>query len=354
MEIRTDIKKIISQYANASVSIEDPERENFLRFQRNVEYVFGLKVGTHEYNKLHGVLTLNHICEQKSMMEKSFHVSDYAYSQSPCIYITLHLGCYEEIAAFLIRKEGKVCIPVTERVYLQETRHYNENLAKRGMACSQLVFVNIESSTGLRQMIRYAHEGYSLLCYIDGNSGIGGMTRNDSKLEKIRFFNTTIHVRKGIEYVSRILNRDIIPIYSYIEDISFQPHIVLMPPFERILHHTITDSLWYMFGRVIWQYYWQWEAWLYVDEFIDHSTDMISKQSGYTLNADRYLPLIKSGVCYFYDRQTNRLVKVGRRLFGLLGTLEDSPVSTRVELSEYIPHETLVEDLLSKKIIVKI
>lgn len=61
MEIRTDIKKIISQYANASVSIEDPERENFLRFQRNVEYVFGLKVGTHEYNKLHGVLTLRDV-----------------------------------------------------------------------------------------------------------------------------------------------------------------------------------------------------------------------------------------------------------------------------------------------------
>lgn len=354
MEIRTDIKEIINQYVNTIVDIDDPQRERFLRFQRNVEYVFGLKVGIHEYNKLRGILALNHVCERKSGMDNTFHIKEYAISQSPRIYITLHLGCYEEIAAYLVEKEGKICVPVTERVYLQETGHYNANLAKRGMACSQLVFVNIETSTGLRQMIRYAQEGYSLLCFIDGNSGIGGMTRSDSKLERVRFFNTAIHVRKGVEFLAGILNRDVVPVYSYIEDISFQPHIVFLPPVEKIFKQSFTDCLWRTFSRIIWKHYSQWEAWLYVDEFIDNNTDMTPKQRGYVLHTDRYLPLIKSGICYYYDRHTNKLVKVGRKLFGLLSNLEKFNISTYAGLTEYISKETLVDDLLTKKIIIKL
>lgn len=354
MKIRTDIKNIINQYADVYIGMEDSQRENFLRFQRNVEYVLGLKVGMREYNKLRGVLALNHLCEQKVIMDSIFHVTEYLPSTSPRIYVTLHLGCYEEIVGYLIRKEEKLCIPVTERVYLQETKHYNANLGQRGLSSSQLVFINIETSTGLRQMIRYAQAGYSILCYIDGNSGVGGMGRNDSKLDRVNFFNTTIHVRKGIEYLARILNRDVVPINSYIEDISYQPHIVLMPSIEKTSERSLTDSLWCAFSHVIWKYYWQWEAWLYVDEFIDESKDKTFLQSGYVFNANRYIPLIKSGVYYYYDRQTNKLVKIGKKLFGLLSNLGKSTISTPAELTEYIPKESLVNDLLTKKIIIKI
>ena len=354
MKIRTDIKKIIFQYANIEIGMEHEQREKYLRFQRNVEKIFGLKVGMDEYNKLCGVLALNHTCEQNLMMDNTFHVTEYQPSMSPRIYITLHLGCYEEIAYYLINKEGKICVPVTERVYMHEIEHYNANLGKRGIKLSQLVFVNIESNTGLRQMIRYAQAGYSLLCYIDGNSGIGGMTRSDSKLERIHFFNTTIHVRKGIEYIVRILNRKVVPIYTYIEDINYQLKIVLMPPIEKIPCHSLTASLWQSFLHVIWNYYWQWEAWLYVDEFIEQSAERESEQSRYMLNTDRYLPLIKSSICYYYDRKTNNLVKVGKRLFRLLSDLEQSSISSYSELIKYIPNETLVNDILTKKLIIRI
>ena len=236
----------------------------------------------------------------------------------------------------------------------EQITKYNTNLGKRGIKLSQLVFVNIESNTGLRQMIRYAQAGYSLLCYIDGNSGIGGMTRSDSKLERIHFFNTTIHVRKGIEYIVRILNWKVVPIYTYIEDISYQLKIVLMPPIEKIPCHSLTASLWQSFLHVIWNYYWQWEAWLYVDEFIEQSAERESEQSRYMLNTDRYLPLIKSGICYYYDRKTNNLVKVGKRLFRLLSDLEQSSISSYSELIKYIPNETLVNDILTKKLIIRI
>lgn len=354
MEIRTDIRNIINQYADADIGIEDPLRENFLRFQRNVNHVLGLKAGMPEYNKLRGVLALNHDCERNRLMDNIFNIVEFASSQSPCIYVSLHLGCYEEIVTHLIKKVGKICIPVTERVFLQETGHYNKNLAKRGITSSQLVFVNIESCTGFRQMIRYARNGYSLLCYIDGNSGIGGMARHDSKLERVDFFNTAIHVRKGVDFLAKMLNRDIIPVYSYIEDFSYQPHIVIMSPVAKISKLSITDCLWRTFSRAIWKYYWQWEPWLYVDEFIVHTTGITPKRSGYVLNDDRYLPLIKSGVCYYYDNQTNKLVKVGSKLYRLLSALGESGISTRAELTEYIPQETLVEDLLNKKIIVKL
>lgn len=354
MEIRKDIKDLVNQYADVSIGIEDSQRENFLRFQRNIEYVFGLKVGMFEYNKLRGVLALNHLCEQKRILDSAFRVTEYVHSAFPRIYVTLHLGCYEEIANYIIKKEGKVCVPVTERVYLHETKHYNASLVQRGLTSSQLVFVNIEKSTGILEIMRYAQDGYSLLCYIDGNSGIGGMARNDSKLERIFFFNTTIHVRKGIEFLARILNREVMPIISFIEDVSYQPHIILMPPIQKTSEYSLTDCSWRAFSHIIWKYYWQWEAWLYVDEFIDEDMGGISQRSGYVLNANRYLPLIKSGVCYYYDRKTNKLVKVGRKLFELLSNLEKSTITTPAELSDYIPKESLVNDLLTKKIIIKI
>lgn len=351
MKIMKDIKDIIEQYFDDNISIEDLQREFFLRFMRNIEYVFGLKVGLCEYNKLRGVLALNHICEQKDIFNWAFHVTDYSHPSSPCIYITLHLGCYEEIGIYLVRKGNKVCIPVTERVFMQETKHYYINLAKRGINSSQIVFVNIESNTGFRKMIRYAQKGYSLLCYIDGNSGIGGMTRNDLKLEKIHFFNTTIHVRKGIEYLDRILNREIIPIYSCIEEISSQPQIVLLPSINKKQNGTLTEKIWNTFSRIIWQYYWQWEVWLYIDEFIVQSHSKV-QSSGYVLNTHRYFPLIKSGVYYFYDKQTNNLIKVSQRLFKLLSNLEKYSICSYDKLLAYIPKETLVNDLLVKKIII--
>ena len=354
MKIRTDIKDIINQYANVSIGIEDPQRENFLRFQRNVEYVLGLKVDIREYNKLRGVLALNHLCEQKSKMDCIFHITEYMPPTSSRIYIALHLGCYEEIVNYLIKKEGQVCIPVTERVYLEETKHYNVNLRQRGLTSSRLVFVNIETNTGLRQMIRYVQDGYCLLCYIDGNSGIGGMARKDSKLERINFFNTTIHVRRGIEYLSRILNREVTPIISYIEDINYQPHIDLMPPVKITPESSLTNRLWHVFAHAIWKYYWQWEAWLYIDEFIDEGTYKTFQHHGYVLNANRFLPVVKSGVCYYYDRRNNKLVKVGRKLFKLLNNLGKSAINTHDELTRYIPKETLLDDLLTMKLIIKI
>lgn len=354
MEIRTDIKNIICQYANAEISIDDAQRENFLRFQRNIEKVLGLKVDIHEFNKLRGILSFNHLCEEESNLGNTFHVTEYASSISPRIYITIHLGCYEEVACYLIRKEGKICVPVTERVYMQETKHYNINIRKRNVKPSQLVFVNIETSSGLRHLIQYAQAGYSLLCYIDGNSGIGGMARNDAKLERIPFFNTTLHVRKGVEFLAKLLKWDVVPIFSCIEDISYQPRIVLLPPIQCTSDHSLTESIWHTFTSIIWKFYWQWEAWLYVDEFMEQSSKNKFHQNSYVLNTDRYLPLIKSGIHHYYDKETNTLVKMGKKLFLLLNDLNNSTITTYEELTRYISKQTLVEDLLSKEVIIKI
>lgn len=353
MKVRTDIKNIIYQYADVEIGIDDEQRENFLRFQRNVEKVFGLKVDEHEYNKLRGILAFNHLCEEMSALGDTFQITEYEPSTYPCIYTTIHLGCYEEIACYLIRGKGKICVPVTERVYKQETKHYHINLGKRNISSSQLAFVNIETNNGLRQLIRYAQAGYSILCYMDGNSGIGGMTRSDSKLKRMPFFNTTLHVRKGIEFLAKFLKWNVIPIYSYIDDISYQPHITLMPPIQCTTNHSLTESLWNAFTPVIWKYYWQWEAWLYVDEFMEQPCKDKVQGLGYILNRERYLPIVKSGIHHYYDKETNRLVKLGSKLAQLLNNLDKSSITTHEDLIEYITKETLVEDLLSKEVIIK-
>ena len=348
MEIIKDIESILYQYEDETIRIEDPLMENFLRFQRNIEYILGLKVDMNDYNKLRGILNLNHLCEQKNLLDNKYYITEYCHSTSPHIYVTLHIGCYEEIVNYLLKKDGRICIPVTERVYQHEINHYISNLKKKRITHNQLVFVNIESNIGLRKIIRYIQNGYNLLCYIDGNSGVGGMCRNDTKLEIIKFFNTTIHVRKGIEYISKKLNMEIVPIYSYIEDVTFNLQIVVMPPIAAKLNTSITKNIWYIFSRIIWKYFLQWEAWLYVDEFIVQNTPSITQS--YIINENRYRPLIKDGVYYYYDKNNNNLVKVSERLFELLSNINNLTIKTYSELKEYIPKETLLNDLLTKKI----
>lgn len=106
MEIRTDIKKIIFQYADIEIGMEHEQREKYLRFQRNVEKIFGLKVGMDEYNKLCGVLALNHTCEQNLMMDNTFHVTEYQPSMSPVFILLYTLDVMKKsLTTLSIRKE---------------------------------------------------------------------------------------------------------------------------------------------------------------------------------------------------------------------------------------------------------
>lgn len=347
-----DIEKIINQFAGETIDIRNPQRENMLRFQRNIEYVLGLKVEPKDFNKYRGYLALNHYCEKQLQFDKKMAVKQYANHASPCIYTALHLGCYEEVVSYLLEGGGKICIPVTNRVYKGKTVSYYDGLRIRGINPSNLIFVDVESSLGFWEMIHYAKEGYSLLCYIDGNSGIGGMNRNDTKLERIQFFNTRLHVRKGIEYLARLLGRDVVPIYSFIEEYEHKPWIAVMPPVRATKDESITKCMWDVFRNVIWQNFLQWEAWLYIDAFLDVDSVTTDSVKGYALNTSRYSPIVKSGNYYFYDKFTNQLVKVSERLFELLCSIENQQISNLQQLEKIIPKSSLLNDLTEKKILI--
>lgn len=322
-----------------------------LRFQRNIEYVLGLKVDVKDFNKYRGYLALNHCCEQQLQLDNNLSVRQYDSYTSPCIYIALHLGCYEELVIYLLEAGEKICVPVTNNVYDKRVASYYDSLHLRRKNYSNLIFVDVESSLGLRKIIHYAKEGYSILCYIDGNSGVGGMYRRDAKLERIPFFNVQIHVRKGIEFLARLLERDIVPIYLFIEDYEYKPWVTILPPIKNSKGDSIIKNIWDMFRNVIWKNFLQWEAWVYIDSFIDVnvSTDAIR---GYSLNTCRYSPIIRSGNYYFYDKFTNQLVKVSERLFGLLCNVDDKHIRNYHQLEKFIPKASLLEDIMKKKILI--
>lgn len=347
-----DIEKIINQFAGETIDIRNPQRENMLRFQRNIEYVLGLNVEPKDFNKYRGYLALNHCCEKQSQIYKKMAVKRCASHISPCIYAALHLGCYEEVVTYLLKDGEKVCIPVTNRVYKEKTTSYYDGLSIRGINPSNLIFVDIESSLGFWKLIHYAKEGYSLLCYIDGNSGIGGMNRNDTKLERIQFFNIQLHVRKGIEYLARLLGREVVPIYSFIEEYEHKPWIAVMPPVKAKKDESITKCIWDVFHNAIWQNFLQWETWLYIDAFFDVDSVATDSVKGYVFNTRRYSPVVKSGSYYLYDKATNQLVKVSDKLFGLLCSIESRQVSNLQQLEKIIPKASLLKDLTEKNILI--
>lgn len=102
---------------------------------------------------------------------------------------------------------------------------------------------------------------------------------------------------------------------------------------------------------MIWQHFPQWEAWLYIDEFIDSSKES-NKDKVYRLNAERYSPLIKERQHFFYDMETNQLIKVTKYLFDILNSLAQMRIESIEDLKKHICKDSLFQDLTEKELII--
>lgn len=123
-----------------------------------------------------------------------------------------------------------MCIPVTQRVYDTQKDSFEQSLSDLVDDRTNLVFVNVEKRSGLISLFKYVRFGYSLLVYLDGNSGIGGMSRDDEKLEDFHFFHETIKIRKGVQFLADKLSLDVMPVLATLGDVcNKEPYIELFP-----------------------------------------------------------------------------------------------------------------------------
>ncbi len=111
--------------------------------------------------------------------------------------------------------------------------------------------------------------------YIDGNTGVGGISDDKQKLVKIKFLNYEIYARKGVAFISHFTQTPIIPIISIRTGWLSREIHVHKPIFpdknkERELYSKqTTQKLYRIFEKYLKLYPEQWEGWFYLHKFLD-------------------------------------------------------------------------------------
>lgn len=326
------------------------QRENYLHFSSNIKRCIG-KDGTVDMFKR--LFLAEHVgdkydaCHAPIMSCKKENIK----VNTPCIFATMHYGPYKAIGRFLLSRGISLCIPVTQNVYDMQKNMFEQVAADIVDDTTKLVFVNVEKRSGLISLFKYVRLGYSLLIYLDGNSGIGGMSRDDEKLEDFNFFHETIKIRKGAQFLADKLSLNVIPILATLGDSTNKaPYIELFPAISS--KECGVRKIWRLFCEYMKNDIAQWEGWCYVNSFYKYKQKEIEATTNNgpikRFNGERYAFVI-TDTRYLYDKTNSTKVKLSKGLFELLYTLHSH--NATIDITG-INKPILVSDLQRSQILI--
>ncbi len=134
----------------------------------------------------------------------------------PAILCTFHYGSYRLINMVLATHAIPFALVVSSSVLAKQREGVQKLYTTYAANNAQTTFkiIDAESPTSALQMLRAIKQGYSLVVYIDGNTGAGDPTFSSSNCLTIPFLAKAIKARKGVATLSHIANVPILPLVS--------------------------------------------------------------------------------------------------------------------------------------------
>ena len=282
----------------------------------------------------------------------------------PRVFCTLHLGSYRLINHFLCRHGVQFTLVVDNATLEQQGAKFLAlQAATSAYAGSTLRILNAESASIGLQMIREIKAGRSLLFYIDGNTGVGGMGRQDEKVVPISFLDGHILARKGIAFLAHVTRSPIVPVAAFRHDAAdfemhFFPAIVpdAQQPREAFAAET-TQHIFDLFATLLRRYPEQWEGWLYLNHFVDQAAryQQYAPQPGPAelparpvFNQARYAIFWQGDRLQLFDQLTYLSFNLSEQLRALLQQLEALPA----EVQQRFARTPVFQDLCNRQVIV--
>lgn len=231
----------------------------------------------------------------------------------PVIICTFHLGSYRLINQLLVNNKIPFTLVIGKDVLKQEGQAisvlYNEFHEKD--KCFKII--DAETSSSVFSMMRELKKGRSVLIYIDGNTGAGTSTQNNTNRCVINFLEQQLFARKGVAFLAHAAGVPILPVISYRkawDDIRLQFFSPIYPDSKADRNRfaeTATQQLYDQVSPYIREYPEQWEGWLYLHK-VAHITrgDQRPCRSSF--------PLASSGSVIFNSAQFG-IFKVERATF---------------------------------------
>lgn len=138
---------------------------------------------------------------------------------APKIICTFHYGSYRLINMLLAKNAIPFALVVSSSVIARQGAGIANLFASYSSSAdsSNFKIIDAEAATSVLQMLRALKLGYSLIVYIDGNTGAGDPTFTSTNCLSIPFLAKQIKARKGVATLSHITNISILPLVSYWE-----------------------------------------------------------------------------------------------------------------------------------------
>jgi lauroyl/myristoyl acyltransferase len=351
---------------NVDIDIQHPEREHYLRTQHNISYFCGRESPSplESLKKIHfyKIKADSDLFETQAKTFTNLQQQRIEENQ-PVLLATYHLGAYRSIALVVYKlKIKKIVLAVSSEIYTKQKDSYYEAIKRINEKYNieiEFVVLDAENPNIIRQFIQFVRQGYSIILYLDGNSGVGGMGRNDDKLIQVSFFNKKIYSRKGIGYLSHFLKIPVVPVISYYDsnvDVNYKVYPAIYPNIERTRDKYASDctqKLWHILEQNLRNYQDQWEGWLYLDEFKclnnDHDSVVQSYSECYFFNNTRFSFYQKKDLLLF-DKKTAMSYKISNSIYKLLNILKYNKINYE-DLITMIPKK-LVNHFLSTHILI--
>lgn len=199
--------------------------------------------------------------------------------ETPAVFATFHYGSYRLINTALVASGVRFVLPVDKYVYDTQRAAFEDH------ACScisyfdspaEFLVINAEETTSALTMARKARAGWSLLGYVDGNTGVHGTERQDAKLLKLPLLGHDIYARKGIAFLAHFLRLPLVPVFCQILSATKRRVTLHAPinPAESALSREAfcrmaTEKLHALLGEHLVADPAQWEGWFDLQKHLD-------------------------------------------------------------------------------------
>lgn len=232
----------------------------------------------------------------------------------PVLFCTFHYGSYGLINGVLATRGIDFTLPISNEIFQQLKPRYDRNMKllqeQSTVPLGQMELLDAESSTLLLQLRRRVKRNNSLLFYLDGNTGVGGMQSNSENMVHINWFEHSIQSRIGLSFISHFLQIPIVPVLCYRRGLMQNTLYFgeAIKPQKQIatvdMHQQVTQQLFNFLASFVNKDPSQWEAWMYLHRFINLPHLPSTREIQYT----------NDNLTFSFNHQKYELLKYGEQL----------------------------------------
>ena len=290
----------------------------------------------------------------------------------PAIFCTYHLGSYRALIGLLAKAGIDFVLASGGNMYQKQRDKITEYVRTFQQTAGKEAFfdvIDVTNANATLELTSQLLKGRSIVAYVDGNTGVGGVYQRDNSMLKLDFLGKPIYSRKGLSVLSFLTKRPLIPAISYYQSVDssdetlatvrFYPPI--SPPASRDhrdqYFEEATTQLYRILEKNLRTYYDQWEGWIYVHKYLDFDylksietsappTRRPADPHRWAFNKERYGLFKIDDDGYVFDKVKYASVKLSDSLFeGLCALVCDHPPLVPLDPS-------LLETLAARHILV--